>query len=72
MVRQAVRAKIKKLILPHNSLEQRFLGTWGIHRKIGKAIEKQVVEVENEIEKLVDKIDVSNIDKELLIDFIQK
>ena len=41
-------------------------------RKIGKAIEKQVLEIENEIEKVVENIDVSTIDNELLIDFIQK
>ena len=72
LVRQAVREKIKKIIIPHNPIEQRFLGTWGIHRKIGKAIEKHVFDVENEIEKLAKEIDVSSIDKELLIDFIQK
>jgi len=44
------------------------MGTWGIHRKIGKAIEKQVLE----IEKVVKHIDVGTIDNELLIDFIQK
>ena len=53
-------------------MEQRFLGTWGIHRKIGKAIEKQVFEIENEIEKVVENIDVSTIENELLINFIQK
>ena len=72
LVRQAVREKIKKIIIPHNPIEQRFLGTWGIHRKIGKAIEKHVFDVENEIEKIAEEIDVSTIDKELLIDFIQK
>jgi len=48
------------------------MGTWGIHHKIGKAIEKHVFEIENEIEKIVDHIDVSTIDNDLLIDFIQK
>lgn len=48
------------------------MGTWGIHRKIGKAIEKHVSEIENEIDKIVEDIDVNNIDNELLIDFIQK
>ncbi|MFW9820969.1 MAG: hypothetical protein ACFFE5_15285 [Candidatus Thorarchaeota archaeon] len=72
LVRQAVREKIQKIIIPKNPLEQRFLGTWGIHRKIGKAIEKHVLDIENEIEKLLDNIDVNNINKELLIDFIQK
>lgn len=64
--------KIKNIILPNNPVEQRFLGTWGIHRKIGKAIEKQVREIENEIDKVVENIDVGNIDNKLLIDFIQK
>jgi len=72
LVRKTVREKIKKVIIPTNPVEQRFLGTWGIHRKIGKAIEKQVLEIENEIEKVVEHIDVSAIDNELLIDFIQK
>ncbi|MBA7517387.1 hypothetical protein ES705_09440 [subsurface metagenome] len=72
LVRKTVREKIKKVIIPTNPVEQRFLGTWGIHRKIGKAIEKQVLEIENEIEKVVEHIDVSTIDNELLIDFIQK
>ncbi|MFW9939441.1 MAG: hypothetical protein ACFFFT_00275 [Candidatus Thorarchaeota archaeon] len=72
LVRKTVREKIKKVIIPINPVEQRFLGTWGIHRKIGKAIEKQVLEIENEIEKVVENIDVSAIDNELLIDFIQK
>ncbi|MHA1146816.1 MAG: hypothetical protein ACTSR8_01070 [Promethearchaeota archaeon] len=72
LVRKSVREKIETLIIPKNPVEQRFLGTWGIHRKIGKAIEKQVVQVENEIERLVDNIDVSSIDEDLLIDFIQK
>jgi hypothetical protein len=72
LVRKTVREKIKKVIIPTNPIEQRFLGTWGIHRKIGKAIEKQVLEIENEIEKVVEHIDVSAIDNELLIDFIQK
>ena len=72
LVRKTVREKIKKVIIPTNPVEQRFLGTWGIHRKIGKAIEKQVLEIENEIEKVVENIDVSTIDNELLIDFIQK
>ena len=47
-------------------------GAWGIHKKIGKAIEKKVVDLENEIEKLVEDIDVSEIDQDMLIDFIQK
>jgi len=72
LVRDSVRTRIKKIIVPKNPLEQRFLSTWGIHRKIGKAIEKEVVNVENEIEKIVEKIDVSDIDEDLLIDFIQK
>jgi Arc/MetJ-type ribon-helix-helix transcriptional regulator len=72
LVRKAVREKIKKIIIPNNPVEQRFLRTWGIHRKIGKAIEKHVSEIENEIDKIVEKIDESNIDDELLIDFIQK
>jgi len=72
LIRKAVREKIKSLIIPNNPVEQRFLGTWGIHRKIGKAIEKQVLSIENEIEKLVENIDVNNIDEDLLIDFIQK
>ncbi len=73
LVRQSVREKIKNLIVPHNPVEQRFLaGVWGIHRKIGKAIEKKVIDVENHIEKLVEDIDVSEIDQDLLIDFIQK
>ena len=72
LVRKAVREKIKKINLPNNPIEQRFLGTWGIHRKIGKAIEKHVLEVENEIEKIAETIDVSTIENDLLIDFIQK
>jgi len=71
LVRKTVREKMK-IIIPTNPVSQRFLGTWGIHRKIGKAIEKQVLEIENEIEKVVENIDVSTIDNELLIDFIQK
>jgi len=31
-----------------------------------------VFEIENEIEKIVENIDVSSIDNDLLIDFIQK
>jgi len=31
-----------------------------------------VLEIENEIEKVVENIDVSTIDNDLLIDFIQK
>lgn len=57
LVRKTVREKIKKVIIPTNPVEQRFLGTWGIHRKIGKVVEN---------------IDVSTIDNDLLIDFIQK
>ncbi len=72
LIRQTVREKIKKIIVPNNTIEQRFLGTWGIHRKIGKAIEKEVVHIENEIEKLVDNINVEDMDEDLLIDFIQK
>ncbi|MBA7515047.1 hypothetical protein ES705_07085 [subsurface metagenome] len=72
LVRKTVREKIRKVIIPTNPMEQRFLGTWGIHRKIGKAIEKHVLEIGNEIEKIVEHIDVSTIDNELLIDFIQK
>jgi hypothetical protein len=54
LVRKAVREKIKNLIIPQNPVEQRFLGTWGIYRKIGKVIEKQISEseVENNIEKI--------------------
>jgi len=37
-----------------------------------KAIEKHVFEVENEIEKIAEGIDVSTIENDLLIDFIQK
>jgi Arc/MetJ-type ribon-helix-helix transcriptional regulator len=72
LVRRAVREKIRNIVIPKNPIEQRFLGTWGIHRKIGDAIEKQVDEIENEIEDLVENIDVSSIDEDLLIDFIQK
>jgi len=72
LVRKTVREKIKKVIIPTNLVDQRFLGTWGIYRKIGKAIEKQVLEIENEIEKIVENVDVSSIDNDLLIDFIQK
>lgn len=72
LVRKAVREKIKNIIIPNNPVEQRFLGTWGIHRKIGKAIEKQVSEIENEIDKIVEHVDASSIDNDLLIDFIQK
>ena len=72
LVRKAVREKIKKIYIPTNPIEQRFLGTWGIHRKIGKAIEKHVLDVENEIEKIAEKIDVSTIENDILIDFIQK
>jgi len=72
LVRDSVRDRIKKIIVPKNPIEQRFLGTWGIHRKIGKAIEKEVIHVENEIEKIVEDIDVSGIDEDMLIDFIQK
>jgi hypothetical protein len=72
LVRQSVREKIKKISVPSNPVEQRFLTSWGIHRKIGKAIEKKVSEIENEIDKIAENIDVSNIDDELLIDFIQK
>jgi len=52
-VRKAVREKIQSIIIPTNLVEQRFLGTWGIHRKIGRAIEKQVQEIENKIDKIV-------------------
>lgn len=72
LVRQSVRDKIKTLVIPNNPVEQRFLGTWGIHRKIGKAIEDQIVEIENEIEKVIENIDVSTIDENMIIDFIQK
>ena len=72
LVRDSVRARIKKIVVPKNAIEQRFLGTWGIHRKIGKTIEKQIIQVENEIEKIVEDIDVSGIDQDMLIDFIQK
>lgn len=72
LVRKTVREKIKNIILPSNPVEQRFIGTWGIHRKIGKAIEKHVSEIENEVDKVVERIDVSNVDNDLLIDFIQK
>ena len=72
LVRKSVREKIRSIVIPKNPIEQRFLGTWGIHRKIGEAIEKQVNEIENEIENIVENIDVSNIDEDLLIDFIQK
>ena len=73
LIRQSVREKIKKLIVPHNPVEQRFLaGAWGIHRKIAKAIEKKVIDVENEIEKLVEDIDVDGIEQDVLVDFIQK
>ncbi|HEA71187.1 hypothetical protein LCGC14_0934510 [marine sediment metagenome] len=55
-------------------MEQRFLSTWGITRKIGKIIEKQIneSEVENNIEKIAENIDMSEIDGELLLDLIQK
>ncbi|MFX1427973.1 MAG: hypothetical protein ACFFBE_16085 [Promethearchaeota archaeon] len=72
LVRKAVREKIEKMHIPANPVEQRFLGTWGIHRKIGKAIEKHVLDVENEIEKIAEHIDASTINNDLLIDFIQK
>ena len=42
LVRRAVREKIEKIRIPSNPMEQRFLTIWGIHRKIGKAIEKHV------------------------------
>ena len=68
LVRKAVREKINKMHIPSNPIEQRFLGTWGIHRKIGKAIDiaKEI------IEKIAEHIDVGTIDDDLLIDFIQK
>lgn len=72
LVRDSVRTRIKKIIIPKNEIEQRYLGTWGIHRKIGKTIEKEIIQVENEIEKIVEDIDVSDIDEDMLIDFIQK
>ena len=72
LIRKSVREKIKKIILPSNEVEQRFLGVWGIHRKIGKVIEKKVVEIENNIEKIVENIDVQDLDENLIIDFIQK
>ncbi|KKN08975.1 hypothetical protein LCGC14_1051230 [marine sediment metagenome] len=72
LVRSSVREKIKKITLPSNQVEQRFLGVWGIHRRIGKTIEKKVFEIENEIEKVVENIDVRNIDEDSIIDFIQK
>ena len=73
LVRKAVREKIERIRIPKNEVEQRALqGIWGIHRKIGKAIEKHVLEVENEIEKIAEGIDVSTIENDLLIDFIQK
>ncbi len=72
LIRKSVREKIKEITLPSNETEQRFLGVWGIHRKIGKAIEKKVVEIENDIEKIVENIDVQDLDEELIIDFIQK
>jgi len=72
LFRKAVREKIEKIKIPSNPVEQRFIGTWCIHHTIGKAIEKQVDEIENEIDQIAETIDVSNIDNELLIDFIQK
>ncbi len=72
LIRKSVREKIKKITLPSNEVEQRFLGVWGINRKIGKAIEKKVVEIENDIEKIVENIDVQDLDENLIIDFIQK
>ena len=72
LVRKAVREKIEKIRIPSNEVEQRFISSWGIHRKIGKAIEKHVSEIENEIDKIAETIDVSNVDDETLIDFIQK
>ncbi|MHA1988613.1 MAG: hypothetical protein ACW98D_18425 [Promethearchaeota archaeon] len=72
LVRKAVREKIEKIRIPSNPVEQRFISSWGIHRKIGKAIEKHVAEIENEINKIAEDIDVSNVDDETLIDFIQK
>ena len=72
LIRKSVRAQIKKIVIPKSAIEQRFLGIWGIHRKIGKAIEGQINHIENEIEKIVEKIDVNNIDEEMLLDFIQK
>ena len=61
------------MIILHNPVEQRFLvGAWGIHRKIGKTIEKKVLDVENQIEKMVEGIDVEGIDQDQLIDFIQR
>ena len=74
LVRKAVREKIQKIIVPTNPVEQRFISSWGIHRKIGKAIEKKISEsnIENEIEKIADGIDVSDIDDDLLLDLIHK
>jgi len=72
LVRKAVREKIRSIVIPKNPIEQRFLGTWGIHRKIGEAIEEQINEVEDEIEDIVENIDVSAINEDLLIDFIQR
>ncbi len=72
LIRTSVREKIEKIFIPSNAMEQRFLGVWGIHRKIGKIIEKKVIEIENEIEKIVENIDVRNIDKDMIMDFIQK
>ena len=71
LIRKSVRDKIKKLKIPSNPVERRFLTVWGIHRKIGKAIEKNVADIENEIEKIVENIDVNNIDENTIIDFIQ-
>lgn len=72
LIRESVRKQIKNIHIPSNPLEERFLTVFGIHRKIRKIIEKEVVEIENEIEKAVEEIDVTDLDEDLLIDFIQK
>lgn len=76
LVRNAVREKIEKIIIPHNPVEERFIGIWGIYRKIGKAIGKEIneSEIENRIEKIAEKVTLESdeqIDSEKLLELIK-
>lgn len=74
-VRDAIREKIKKTIIPKTKVEERFLTTFGVHRKVAKKLEEKSNEMDNlgnEIEKIVTDIDVSNLTKDELVDFLQE
>ena len=49
LIRESVSKQIKDIRIPSNPMEKRFLTVFGIHRKIGKIIEREVVEIDNEI-----------------------